>query len=109
MITVVLGSDVEVLRLLLSAGADLGTLDVHRQSTLLLAILSHSPTATQILLEHGVTDSDPQRLVNIATAQGDMVSDVKTILLYKHTSHNRRLYMPFLGAEQVELFCLLRN
>lgn len=85
MITVVLGSDVEVLRLLLSAGADLGTLDVHGQSTLLLAILSHSPTATQILLEHGVTDSDPQRLVNIATAQGDTVSDIKAILPYKHT------------------------
>lgn len=82
MMTVVLVSDVEVLRLLLSAGADLGTLDVHRQSTLLLAILSHSPTATQILLEHGVTDSDPQRLVNIATAQGDTVS---TILPYKNS------------------------
>lgn len=84
MITVVLGSDVEVLRLLLSAGADLATLDVHRQSTLLLAVLSHSPTATQILLEHGVTDSDPQRLVNIAAAQGDTVSGVKRFYL-KHS------------------------
>lgn len=74
MITVVLSCEVEVLRRLLSAGADPATHDAHGQSTLLLAVLSHNPTVSQILLEHGVTDADPQRLVNIAVAQGDTVS-----------------------------------
>lgn len=62
----------EVLHKLVSAGADLNTRDIDGQSSLVLAVLSHNPVITQLLLDTGSGEGE-EHLVSLAAAQGSKV------------------------------------